>query len=121
MDAGGAMDESAGLRTAEPCGPDAPTLASSRWRQLRWRRWQESPVTGESAEETVNTIAQGRPDYSGEPVVTNSCAYFISHARLRVHWAPGFPCSPVGVAPRPLLGEGLLKNSDASRRGNAES
>jgi hypothetical protein len=70
MDAGGAMDESAGLRTAEPCGPDAPTLASSRWRQLRWRRWQESPVTEESAEETVKTIAQGRPGCSGEPVVT---------------------------------------------------
>jgi hypothetical protein len=29
MDAGGAADESAGLRTAKSCGPDAPTLASS--------------------------------------------------------------------------------------------
>src|SRR6202041_2397672 len=29
MDAGGATDESAGLRTAKSCGPDAPTLASS--------------------------------------------------------------------------------------------
>jgi hypothetical protein len=36
------------LRTAKSCGPDAPTLASSRWRQLRRRRWQTSPVTGES-------------------------------------------------------------------------
>ena len=34
-------------RTAKPCGPDAPTLASS-WRFIRRRRWQESPVTGES-------------------------------------------------------------------------
>jgi hypothetical protein len=31
MDAGGAADESVGSRTAKPCGPDAPTLASS-WR-----------------------------------------------------------------------------------------
>ena len=29
MDAGGAADESAYLRTAKSCGPDAPTLASS--------------------------------------------------------------------------------------------
>jgi hypothetical protein len=30
MDAGGAADERADLRTAKSCGPDAPTLASSR-------------------------------------------------------------------------------------------
>src|ERR1700730_17508753 len=30
-DAGGAADESASLRTAKSCGPDAPTLVSS-WR-----------------------------------------------------------------------------------------
>ena len=29
VDAGGAFDESAVLRTAKSCGPDAPTLASS--------------------------------------------------------------------------------------------
>jgi len=29
VDAGCAFDESAGLRTAKSCGPDAPTLASS--------------------------------------------------------------------------------------------
>ena len=35
VDASGAADESAGLRTAKSCGPDTPTLVSSRWRQLR--------------------------------------------------------------------------------------
>ena len=34
VDAGGATDESASLRTEKSCGPDAPTLASSRGRQL---------------------------------------------------------------------------------------
>src|ERR1700722_19339025 len=34
VDASGASDEGAGLRTAKSCGPDAPTLVSSRWRQL---------------------------------------------------------------------------------------
>jgi hypothetical protein len=35
VDAGGAKDESVVLRTAKPCGPDAPTLASSRWKRFR--------------------------------------------------------------------------------------
>src|SRR5665647_1711727 len=37
-------------RTAKPCGPDAPTLASSRVEISARRWWQESPVTRESAE-----------------------------------------------------------------------
>jgi hypothetical protein len=37
-------------RTAKSCGPDTPTLVSSfRGKQFPWqRRWQQSPVTGES-------------------------------------------------------------------------
>ena len=50
VDAGGDADESADLRTAKSCGPDAPMLASSRVERSARRRWQESPVTGESAE-----------------------------------------------------------------------
>ena len=57
-------------RTAKSCGPDAPTLASSlaevqppnrvgmRRTSVR-RRWQKSPITGESTKETVKTIACG--------------------------------------------------------------
>jgi hypothetical protein len=55
MDADGAADESAGSRTAKSCGPDAPTLASSRQESFCRRRWQTSPVTGESTKETVKT------------------------------------------------------------------
>ena len=33
----------------------------------------------------------GMPGYPGATVVTNSCAFHILHARLRVHWAPGIP------------------------------
>jgi hypothetical protein len=45
-------------------------LTPRRWRQVggnnfRRRWWQTSPVTKESAKETVKTIAQGRP---GVPV-----------------------------------------------------
>jgi hypothetical protein len=52
-------------RTEKSCGPDAPTLASSLRMQVRRRRWQESPVAGESTKETVKTIARGMPGDSG--------------------------------------------------------
>jgi hypothetical protein len=74
VDAGGAFDEGGFLRTAKSCGPDAPTLASSLRKAMkcpdgpftpRRRRWQTSPVTGESAKETVKTIVQEMP---GVPV-----------------------------------------------------
>jgi hypothetical protein len=50
VDAGGALTKALYLRTAKSRGPDAPTLASSVAEVSARRRWQESPVTGESAE-----------------------------------------------------------------------
>src|SRR5437763_2630497 len=78
-------------RTAESCGPDAPTLASSWRKYFRWRQWQQSPVTGESAKETVKTTARGMPGVTGVTVVTMLVCFFILHARLRAHRAPGIP------------------------------
>jgi hypothetical protein len=103
------------LRTAKSCGPDAPTLASSFAKQFARRRWQESPVTGESAEETVKTIAQGRPDETGEPVVT-TLVCFLSFARE----AAGATGTRLSL--RPLFSEGrrIVHRSGASRRENAE-
>jgi hypothetical protein len=67
VDASGALTNVHASRTAKSCGPDAPTLASSGDNAcaLRLRRWQESPVTGESTKETVKTIARGMPGVSG--------------------------------------------------------
>ena len=48
VDARGASDEGIGLRTAKSCGPDASTLASSFAEVSARRRWQKSPITGES-------------------------------------------------------------------------
>src|SRR5436853_5659971 len=81
------------MRTAKSCGPDAPTLASSRQVVTCRRQWQTSPITGEITKETVKTIARGMPGCSGEPVVTTSCAFYFLHARLRVQRAPGIPCA----------------------------
>src|SRR5213595_3282992 len=80
------------MRTAKSCGSDAPTLASSFAVDAR-RRWQTSPVTGKSAKETVKTIARGMPGEPGVTVVTMLVCFFILHARLRVHRAPGIPCA----------------------------
>ena len=63
-------------RTAKSCGPDAPTLVSSFPEVSARRRWQESPVTGESAKETVKTIARGMPGVSGVTVVTMLVCFF---------------------------------------------
>jgi hypothetical protein len=48
VDAGGAADESTGLRTAKSCGPDASTLASSL------------------AEATPRMTVTRKPDHRGE-------------------------------------------------------
>jgi hypothetical protein len=97
VDAGSAFDEGAGLRTAKSCGPDVPTLASSWWKRFRWRWWQTSPVTKESAKETVKTIAQGMPDDSGEPVVSNSCAFYFAHEAAGATGARHSLCPPFGA------------------------
>jgi hypothetical protein len=101
-------------RTAKSCGPGAPTLASSFAEVSAGRRWQTSPVTGESTKETVKTIAQGRPGVSGEPVVTTLvCLLHFAREAAGAHGAPGFPCALF------LLGEWFLHNSGASRRESA--
>src|SRR5580692_6232118 len=84
-------------------------LTPRRWRQVSReatptrRRWQTSPVTGESTKETVKTIAQGRPGDLGEPVVTNACAFYTTHAAagatgtrlsLRPHFLRGCSFKP---------------------------
>jgi hypothetical protein len=82
-------------RTAKSCGPDAPTLASSfvGWSARRW--WQESPVTKESAKETVKTIARGMPGDSGVTVVTNACAFYQYTRGCGRIGRPAFPAPSV--------------------------
>ncbi len=68
-----------------------------RWCQIggaiRRRRWQTSPVTGESAKETVKTIVQETPGKPGEPVVT-TLVCFLSFAREAAGaTAPGVSCA----------------------------
>src|SRR5256714_13688543 len=114
MDADGAFDERHLRRTAKSCGSDAPTLASSRRKYFRWRRWQTSPVTGKSTKETVKTIARGMP---GEIRCDRG-----DYARMLFYFA----CEAAGASRarhslRPLFlrGEWIVHDSGASRRENA--
>jgi hypothetical protein len=55
------------------------------------------------------------PGVFGVTVVTTLVCFFILHARLRAHRAPGIPCALF------IEGEELLHRSGASRRGNVEA
>jgi hypothetical protein len=87
-------------RTAKPCGPDAPTLASSWRKRFRRRRWQTSPVTGESTEETVKTIARGMPGDPGVTVVTNARAFYHTTRGCGRTRRPAFPAPSLERAER---------------------
>jgi len=67
MDAAVRLTKRAGLRTAKPCGSDAPTLASSSWKDtFRVSRAMVTTKPGHQEEHGVSrkTIAQGMPDVS---------------------------------------------------------
>jgi hypothetical protein len=113
VDAGGAKDDGADLRTAKSCGPDASTPASSWRKSFPLATVANKPDRRGEHGISRKTIAQGMPGCSGEPVVTSLVCFFISHARLRVQRAPGIPCA--------LCCRGrFTQSSGASRRENAE-
>jgi len=71
-------------------------LTPRRWRQeggsICQRRWQTSPVTEESAKETVKTIARGMPGASGVTVVTLLvCSHFLRTQGCGRIERPAFP------------------------------
>ena len=89
-----ATDDAPALRTTQPCGPDAATLASSSWEaSFLGMTVATKPVHRGERGVSRKTIAQGMPDPFGEPVVTILACFSLSHARLRVHRAPGIPCA----------------------------
>jgi hypothetical protein len=96
VDADGADNERRLRRTAKPCGPDAPTLVSSVADVSARRWWQESPVTRESAEQAVKTIARGMPGDSGVTVVTNACAFYLRARGCGRAERPAFPAPLLG-------------------------
>src|SRR6476469_5713897 len=114
-----AVDADAPLTNGARCGRRSRVvLTPRRWRQVcakeRRRRWQKSPVTGESTKETVKTIARGMPGVSGVTVVTNARAFYTTRAAA--------DASSVRHSLRPLISEGgwILQNSGKTSRGIAK-
>src|SRR6266403_2644073 len=102
-------------RTAKSCRSGAPMPASSLRDEAQATVSNKHGHRGEH-EVSRKTIARGMPGDSGVTVVTMLvCFVLISHARLRVHQAPGIPCALC------YPGRMILQNSDAWRRENAES
>jgi hypothetical protein len=95
VDAAGASDEGAALRTAKSCGPDASTLASS-W----WKKHPPATVTikpdspGRARRKPLKPLARGMPGDPGVTVVTmlvcSSCFACEAAGAIR---APGIPCA----------------------------
>jgi hypothetical protein len=83
------------MRTAKSCGPDAPTLALRSRSDPRTTGAKEPGPRGEH-EISRKTIAQGRPDDCGVPVVANACAFFCTRGR-------GCNARPVFPAPSDFL------------------
>ena len=67
-------------RTVKSCGPDVPTLISSRRRCYASWPVTETTKPGLRGEHEGNrkTIAQGMPDDGVVPVVTNSCVFLLA-------------------------------------------
>src|SRR3954454_676298 len=81
------------MRTAKSCGSDAPMLASSLRYEAQATVSNKPGHRGEH-EENRKTIARGMPgDFRCDRGDYARVLCFISHARLRVHRAPGIPCA----------------------------
>jgi hypothetical protein len=108
------------LTRALPCGRRSRVvLTPRRWRQVGgnnfcWRRWQESPVTWESAKQPLKPLRAGMPGDPGATVVTNACALLPYTRGCGCNGHPAFP------TPFDFWGERYTHNSGASRRENAK-
>jgi len=102
------------VRTAKPCGPGAPTLASSS-QEAKFSRAMVARKPGHQGERGVSRKPPRREGRiaSAEPVC--SCAFFVClGTRDR-----GCSAHPVFPAPSWFLGRRSTHSPGASRRGNA--
>jgi hypothetical protein len=93
MDVGSALTNGAVSRTAKSCGPDIPTLVSSRRKRYPQATVAKTPGSpGRARSSLLKPLRAGMLGVSGKPVVTTLVCFLpFLHARLRVHWAPGIP------------------------------
>src|ERR1700723_1167883 len=122
MDAGGATDESAYLRTAKSCGPDAPTLASSSRgaELLGGEGGNKARSPGRARRKPLKPSRAGMPGDSGATVVTNARAYYSTRAAAGASGTRHSPLPSWGSATPSLGGSIMHQLGRYPRRGTAK-
>jgi hypothetical protein len=110
MDAGGAADESATLRTAKSCGPDASMVGFKSLKEISAATVTTKPDHRGARSKPL------KPSRPGVPVRLTRVLTTL-HARLRAQRAPGIPRSPLGVANALFLGRKESGNNSGATRG----
>src|SRR5580692_6636620 len=100
MDASCAADESAILRTAKSCGPDASMVGVKLVERSAGDGDKQARSPGRARSKPLTPSRAGMPGDPGATVVTNACLLPL-RTRLRVQRAPGIPRSLLRVAPAP--------------------
>ena len=113
MDAGCAADESATLRTAKSCGPDASMVGVKSAELSAGDGDNKARSPGRARNKPLTPSRAGMPGDPGATVVTNARAYY--------HYTRGCGCNGHPAFPTPSLGEGFTHNSGASRREMVEA
>src|ERR1700733_14302931 len=97
MDAGGAADESAVLRTAKSCGPDAPTLVSSFAEATpRGDGGKKARSPGRARNKLLKPSRAGMPGDPGATVWTNAGVLLPYTRGCGCNGPPAFPAPPLG-------------------------
>src|ERR1700727_2927178 len=120
MDAGGATDESAYLRTGESRGPDAPTLASSsrEAKLLGGEGGNKARSPGRARRKPLKPLRAGMPGDSGATVGTNARAFYSTRAAAGATGIRHSPLPPRGSAtPSPGAQDSGLARALSAPRG----
>jgi hypothetical protein len=97
MDASCAADESATLRTAKSCGPDAPTLASSFVEATPGGDGgKKARSPGRARNKLLTPSRAGMPGDPGATVVTNACVLLLYTRGCGCNGHPAFPTPSLG-------------------------
>src|SRR3984957_17346329 len=100
MDANGATDERANLRTAKSCGPDASVVGVKflRSKLLGGDGDNKARSPGRARNKPLKPSRAGMPGDPGATVVTNACAFYHCARGYGCNGHPAFPAPPWGSA-----------------------
>jgi hypothetical protein len=98
MDANGATDERANLRTAKSCGPDASMVGVKflRSKLLGGDGDNKARSPGRARNKPLKPLRAGMPGDPGATVVANACAFYHCARGYGCNGHPAFPAPPLG-------------------------